>query len=83
MSVIQVSNLSFSYPGSYTPVFEGLDFTFDSRWRLGLVGRNGRGKTTLLKLLSGALQGSGRMVSNLQFDYFPFPVDESRPRWTA
>ena len=46
MSVIQVSNLSFSYPGSYTPVFEGLDFTFDSRWRLGLVGRNGRGKTT-------------------------------------
>ena len=79
MSVIQVSNLSFSYPGSYTPVFEGLDFTFDSRWRLGLVGRNGRGKTTLLKLLSGALQGSGRMVSNLQFDYFPFPVDESRP----
>lgn len=79
MSVIQVSNLSFSYPGSYTPVFEGLDFTFDSRWRLGLVGRNGRGKTTLLKLLSGALQGSGRMVSNLQFDYFPFPVDESLP----
>lgn len=83
MSIIQVSDLNFCYPGSFAPVFNHLSFCFDSRWRLGLVGRNGRGKTTLLKLLSGALQGSGRIVSALQFDYFPFPTEDNLPALTC
>ncbi len=79
MSIIQVKELYFSYEGSAQPVFSGLDFHMDSSWRLGLVGRNGRGKTTLLRLLAGQLHGQGSIVSSLPFDYFPFPADAARP----
>ena len=54
MSIILLSDLSFGYEGSYQPVFEKLSATLDPDWRLGLTGRNGRGKTTLLRLLLGA-----------------------------
>lgn len=53
MSLINISHLSFSYPESLTPVFEDLSLKLDTNWRLGLIGRNGRGKTTLLRLLLG------------------------------
>ncbi len=78
MAAIQVRQLSFTYPGSFAPVFSGLDFTMDSSWRLGLVGRNGRGKTTLLKLLSGQLQGQGQVLSGTAFDLFPPETDENQ-----
>jgi lincosamide and streptogramin A transport system ATP-binding/permease protein len=78
MSLIKVCDLSFTYPGSYTPVFTGINFSVDTDWRLGLVGRNGRGKTTLLKLLSGELQGTGSILSYTGFDYFPYEADESK-----
>ena len=53
MSLIRITHLTFSYPGSYDPVFTDVNLQFDSRWKLGLTGRNGRGKTTLLRLLAG------------------------------
>ena len=51
MSQIKISNLSFTYEGSYIPVFEHVSLQLDSNWKLGFTGRNGRGKTTFLKLL--------------------------------
>ena len=59
MSQITISHLSFTYDGDYTPVFQDLDLRLDTGWKLGLVGRNGRGKTTLLKLLAGEAEGRG------------------------
>ena len=59
MSQITIQNLHFTYDGDHTPVFEGLDLQLDTNWKLGLVGRNGRGKTTLLRLLAGELEGRG------------------------
>ena len=53
MSIIQVKNLTFCYEGSYDNIFENVSFQIDTDWRLGLTGRNGRGKTTLLRLLEG------------------------------
>lgn len=44
MSMIQIRGLSFSY-GAQT-VFEDVDLTLDTDWKLGFTGRNGRGKTT-------------------------------------
>lgn len=79
MALIQIEHLSFTYPGSYVPVFTDLHFHMDSAWRLGLVGRNGRGKTTLLRLLAGQLQGGGRITAAVGFDLFPFPVTLSQP----
>ena len=78
MSIIQVQNLSFTYPGAYVPVFKDLTFAMSTDWRLGLVGRNGRGKTTLMRLLTGELTGIGQIVSSVQFDLFPVQVDEDQ-----
>ena len=47
--------LSFAYDGSASSVFINLDLVIDTAWRTALVGTNGRGKTTLLKLLAGEL----------------------------
>lgn len=74
MSLINVSNLTFCYDGSYDNVFESVSFQLDTDWRLGLVGRNGRGKTTFLNLLQGKYEYQGNISASVCFDYFPFPV---------
>ena len=74
MSLINVANLTFSYETSPEPVFENVSFQIDSSWRLGLTGRNGKGKTTFLKLLMGEYEYRGTIQSSLEFEYFPFPV---------
>ena len=51
MSLIQINQLSFTYEGSFDPVFENVTFQIDTDWKLGFIGRNGKGKTTFLKLL--------------------------------
>ena len=53
MSLISVSHLTFCYEGSFDNIFEDVSFQIDTDWKLGLTGRNGRGKTTFLKLLMG------------------------------
>lgn len=74
MSLINVSDLTFCYDGSYDPVFERVSFQIDTGWRLGFLGRNGRGKTTFLNLLMGKYAYQGAISSSVRFDYFPFPV---------
>ena len=77
MSFIQISNLTFSYPGGLEPVFKDFDIRLDTSWKLALVGDNGKGKTTLLKLLCGELKGTGAVSADLPFRRFPFKnVDE-------
>ena len=58
MSVIKADNLTFSYPASYDNIFENVSFQLDTDWKLGFIGRNGRGKTTFLKLLMGDNEGA-------------------------
>ena len=74
MSMIKIENLTFSYPTSYDNIFENVSFQVDTDWKLGFIGRNGRGKTTLLNLLLGKYEYSGKIYSSVQFDYFPYPV---------
>lgn len=77
--LIDIENLSFSYPDGLEAVFSGLNLKLSSGWRLGIVGENGRGKTTFLKLLSGRLKGSGKISANLHFVSFPLDIsDESK-----
>lgn len=76
MSMIKIENLTFSYPTSYDNVFENVSFQVDTDWKLGFVGRNGRGKTTFLNLLLGKYEYSGKILSSVQFDYFPYPVSD-------
>ena len=74
MSLISVNNLTFGYEGSYNNIFENVTFNIDTDWRLGLIGRNGKGKTTFLKLLQGKYEYEGTISKNVKFDYFPFEV---------
>ena len=81
MSMIKIENLTFSYPTSYDNIFENVSFQIDTDWKLGFVGRNGRGKTTFLSLLLGKYEYSGSITSSVQFDYFPYPVPD-KSLWT-
>ena len=79
MSMIKAENLTFAYPSSCDNVFENVNFQIDTDWKLGFVGRNGRGKTTFLNLLLGKYEYNGKIISSVQFDYFPCAVaDKSR-----
>ncbi|MBC8571193.1 ribosomal protection-like ABC-F family protein [Zongyangia hominis] len=76
MSLIQVSHLTFGYDGSLDNIFEDVSFQIDTRWKLGLTGRNGRGKTTFLRLLMGEYPYTGTISHSVDFDYFPFGVQQ-------
>ena len=76
MSMINVSNLTFGYDGSVDNIFEDVSFRLDTDWRLGFTGRNGRGKTTFLRLLLGALEYRGTITASVAFHYFPYDVPD-------
>jgi lincosamide and streptogramin A transport system ATP-binding/permease protein len=76
MAQISVNNLSFCYEGSYDYIFENVSFTVDTDWKLGFIGRNGKGKTTFLRLLQDRYEYSGTISSNEPFDYFPYAYGE-------
>lgn len=76
MSIINVKNLTFRYDGSLNNVFENVSFNIDTDWKLGLIGRNGKGKTTFLKLLLGEYEYKGTITKSVEFDYFPFEVKD-------
>jgi len=76
MSLINISNLTFAYEGSYDNIFENVSFQIDTDWKLGFTGRNGRGKTTFLNLLLGKYEYSGTILSSVSFDYFPYEISD-------
>ena len=79
MAQIQVNHLTFYYEGNYEELFSDVSFAIDTDWKLGFVGRNGRGKTTFLNLLMGKYEYRGSISALVHFEYFPFQVkDKSR-----
>lgn len=72
MAQIKVNDLSFSYENSFDPIFEHVSFTIDTSWKLGFIGRNGKGKTTFLNLLLGKYEYSGSISLDWPCDYFPY-----------
>ncbi|GFI56050.1 putative ABC transporter ATP-binding protein YheS [Clostridiales bacterium] len=79
MAQINVNNLTFAYDGSFDTVFENVSFQIDTDWKIGLIGRNGRGKTTLLHLLMGKYPYRGTITRSALFDYFPYSVSDDLP----
>lgn len=56
-----------------TPLFKGIDLTLSPGTRLGIVGANGTGKTTLLRILAGQLpqdMGTLKYADGLKIVYF-------------
>ena len=59
--MIEFQNVTFSYDGAH-PVVENLSFTINKGEAVGLIGANGAGKSTIMKLLLGLLIGKGRIT---------------------
>lgn len=71
MSTIEIRNLSFSYDNAGLTLFEQVNLNIDTNWKLGLIGRNGRGKTTFFNILQNKLPFSGTINHQMSFSYFP------------
>lgn len=83
MSLLQVSNLTFCYEGSFDNIFEEVSFSIDTNWKLGFIGRNGKGKTTFLNLLLGKYEYTGSISTDQHFDYFPYKLSDNEMNLTA
>lgn len=71
MPTIEFRNASFQHHSSPQLLFSGLSFQIHTEWRTALVGRNGRGKSTLLQLIDGSLSlSSGTMISKVRTSMF-------------
>ena len=69
--LVQLKSLAFGFGGRM--LYEGLDFAITAGMRLGLVGANSSGKTTLLRLIQGALapvSGEVERAEGLRIVYF-------------
>lgn len=74
MAQIHVTNLTYCYEGSFDNIFENVSFSIDTNWKLGFIGRNGKGKTTFLKILLGKYEYQGTVATSTVFDYFPYQI---------
>lgn len=77
MSTIRIKNLTYGFDLQSTLLFEHADLTIQTSWKLGLVGRNGRGKTTLLQLIQGKFPYTGTIEHQTNFLYFPQTVQDA------
>ncbi len=83
MAQINVNHLTFHYDGNYDNIFENVSFSIDTNWKLGFIGRNGKGKTTFLNLLLGKFSYQGSIETSAAFDYFPYQITEYRMQLPA
>jgi ATP-binding cassette subfamily F protein 3 len=71
--LVEIDGLSFSFSQEGPPIIDGLRMAVKKKDRIAVIGKNGKGKTTLLKLVAGELsprQGTIRPNLNLMTAYF-------------
>lgn len=74
MSIIKIKNMSFSYEDSNEAIFENISLDIDTSWKLALIGRNGKGKSTLLKIIDGSLPCHGEIYTDDVCKYYPYQM---------
>ncbi|HSN71609.1 MAG TPA: ABC-F family ATPase, partial [Steroidobacteraceae bacterium] len=73
-TAVTVDKLAFRYPGTEVDVLRDLTFTVEAGDRIAVIGPNGIGKTTLMRVLAGELhptRGTLTWVENAQPGYMP------------
>jgi ATPase subunit of ABC transporter with duplicated ATPase domains len=73
-SVVSLEGVSFTYPGTETPVLRNINLNVEAGERIAIIGANGVGKTTLMRCLAGDLtptSGEIKWVENAQPGYMP------------
>lgn len=85
--LMEISDLSFGFDPKEAPLIAGLSFYIEKRDRIGVIGRNGKGKTTLLNLLAEELSplgGKVRCHRDLKLAYFgQTNIDRLHPEKTV
>jgi len=77
--VISINNLTVSF-GGFT-LFDNVNFHINENDKIGLVGKNGAGKTTILKIVAGIIAPSGGAVqqpSEITIGYLPQEMEYSK-----
>jgi ATP-binding cassette subfamily B protein len=77
-SGIEFRNVSFHYPGSDRLVLRNLNFRMNTDERIALVGENGQGKTTLVKLITRLYDPTGGAIYLDGVDLRDYKVDDLR-----
>ena len=89
---VEIENLSFAYEGSDRKIFNNLTLTINGGEKIAVIGENGVGKTTLLKLLMGELQpqyGTIKWAEKARTGYYAqdhsaeFAGEQSLTDWIA
>ena len=89
---VEIENLSFAYPGSEKKLFNNFSLTLNAGDRLAVIGENGVGKSTFLKLLMGELEpqfGSIKWTEKARLGYYAqdhaedFKSDTSLTDWVS
>jgi ATPase subunit of ABC transporter with duplicated ATPase domains len=73
-NAVTLSEVSFAYPGSNEKVLDNVSFNIEAGERIAIIGPNGIGKTTLMRLLANDLKpsrGTITWVENAQAGYLP------------
>lgn len=78
MSRININNFSFTHEMASEPLFNHVNFQIDSDWKLGFIGRNGRGKTSFLECLMNKHEYSGEISHSIEFEYFPYELEDKQ-----
>ena len=76
---LKFEKVSFAYPGMAEPLLENVNAYFPEGGWTGIVGANGCGKTTLLKIASGELEASGGRVSSFGKAYYVVQRTDAAP----
>ncbi len=80
--MISLDNIRIAYNG--IPLFDGISFFIQEKEKIGLIGNNGAGKTSLLKVIRGDLipdQGNIQIPDDIKIGYLPQHIkftDESK-----
>ncbi len=83
-TILELHRLAKSYGGR--SLFEEIDHNFQSMERIGIIGSNGCGKTTLLKMITGEVEpdlGAIKVGVNTHFSYYKQDEDSFDPNKTV
>ncbi|HVY61238.1 MAG TPA: ABC-F family ATP-binding cassette domain-containing protein, partial [Planctomycetota bacterium] len=84
--VLRTKNMGWQYPGTPKPLYDGLDLEVLRGDRIGVIGPNGSGKTTFLKVIAGAVpaqKGEMKFGVNLKVGYYRQEGEDLDPEKTA
>ena len=70
MSMIEIRDLTYTYPGAETPTLRGVDLEIERGDFLAIVGNNGCGKSTLCKVMNGLIPHfiAGEFTGTVEID---------------